>query len=77
MDRIYEILNTQMPEKDFKSSMDFVNDGLLDSFDIILLITELESEFHVLIDPLDIVPQYFSSVAAIAELIAKSGGTVE
>ena len=67
------ILNEHFPEIEFESSENFIDDGLLDSFDIILLITELEKAFDILIDPLDILPEYFSSVGAIAGLVQKSG----
>lgn len=76
MEKIYEILAELRPEFDFKTSEDFIEDGLLDSFDIVSLVTELEKVFDVLIDALDIVPENFDSVNAIADLIKKSGGTI-
>jgi acyl carrier protein len=76
MDRIFAILTELRPEFDYHGSADFIEDGLLDSFDMILLVSTLEGEYGVLIDALDIVPENFSSVGAIAALIVKSGGTV-
>lgn len=76
MDKIYEILAGLRPEFDFRSSKDFIADGMLDSFDIISLVTELEENFEIFIDALDILPENFCSVEAIANVIRKNGGTV-
>ena len=46
MERIYEILSQLRPEFDFKESKDFIEEGLLDSFDIVSLVTELEDSFE-------------------------------
>lgn len=76
MEKIYKILNGLRPEFDFHTSNDFIEDGMLDSFDVISLVTELEENFGILVDALDILPENFSSVEKIAELVKKSGGTV-
>jgi acyl carrier protein len=76
MERIYMILTDLRSEFDFHSSKDFIADGMLDSFDIISLVTELEEKFEILIDALDIVPENFCSVEAIANVVGKNGGTV-
>jgi acyl carrier protein len=76
MERIYMILTDLRSEFDFHSSKDFIADGMLDSFDIISLVTELEENFEILIDALDIVPENFCSVEAIANVVSKNGGTV-
>lgn len=72
-DRLYEMLAELRPEFDFKSSDDFVEDGYLDSFDVVTLISEIEEEFNVLVDGLDVLPENFSSVNAMIKLIEKSG----
>ncbi|CAK7063359.1 acyl carrier protein [Tissierella sp.] len=76
MNDIYEILNELRPEFDFSNSKDFISDGFLDSFDIITLVTELEEKFDILIDALDIIPENFCNVEAIAHIVQKSGGTI-
>lgn len=70
-DRIIEILKEIRPEFDFVSSVNFIDDGYLDSFDIIQLVDALDQEFHISIDGLDIVPKNFMSVDNIVTLIAK------
>ena len=76
MEKIFNMLAEIRPEHDFKLSEDFIEDGLLDSFDLISLNSMLEEEYQITVDALDIVPENFSSVEAIAELVRKSGGTV-
>ena len=76
MDKIYEILQQLRPEFDFLDSQNFIEDGLLDSFDMVSLISELEETFDILVDALDIIPENFTSAEAIAEVVKKSGGTL-
>lgn len=73
---ILDILIELRPEFDFSDSEDFIMDGLLDSFDIISLTSILEEKYDIKIDALDIVPESFSSIESIIELIRKSGGNI-
>ena len=73
-EQIMGMLNELRPEFDFTDSDDFVMDGLLDSFDIISLVSMLEEKYGVKVDGLDIVPENFSSLETIEELVNKSGG---
>lgn len=72
--KIYEILIKMHPEYDFKSSKNFVEDGYLDSFDVVTLVVEIESEFGILIDGLDVLPENFESIESICKLIINSDG---
>ncbi|MFC1818488.1 acyl carrier protein [Thermodesulfobacteriota bacterium] len=74
MDKILEILSKIRPEFDFTESEKFVTDGMLDSFDIITLVSDLDKEFSVSIDGLDILPENFQSLERIAALVRKNGG---
>ena len=76
MEQIYEILTSLRPEVDFHASEDFIADGYLDSFDIVSLISELEENYHILIDALDILPENFSSASVIAGVVKKNGGAI-
>ena len=73
MDIVLEILNNIRPEVDFKSSNDFIDDGLLDSFDLVSLVTELDSKFSISIDGIDVIPENFKNIAAIKNLLTKNG----
>ena len=76
MDKIYKMLEELRPEFDFTNSADFIADGMIDSFDIISLVTNLEETYDILIDALDILPENFCSVDAIANLVCKNGATL-
>jgi acyl carrier protein len=56
---------------DFRASSNFFEDGLLDSFDLVTLIHQLEETFGVSIDGADIVPEHFMNLAALEALLAK------
>lgn len=72
MDKIIEILNGIRPEFDFSQDVDYMEEGYLDSFDIVTLVTELEDNFDITINGEDILPENFSSKEAIAALVEKS-----
>lgn len=69
--KILDILNNIRPECDFKNSIDFVQDGYLDSFDIIMLVSEIDSNFNISILGEDIIPENFQSVLSIKSLLAR------
>jgi acyl carrier protein len=74
MDKIFEILKNIRPECDFERSGDFINNGYLDSFDVVTLVSELDREFDISIDGLDIIPENFANASSIKKLIIKNGG---
>lgn len=76
MEQVYRILEELRPEFDFRSSEDFIEDGFLDSFDVVSLISMLEEEYSISIDGLDIVPENFVSIEAIKKLLKKNGAEV-
>ncbi len=76
MEKIYEMLIELHPEYDFKGNNGLIEEGILDSFDLVSLVTMLEEGFDVFIDALDILPENFASVDAIAKIIKKNGGAI-
>ena len=72
-DKILSILHTVRPEGNFAASTDYLGDGLLDSFDIVTLVSSLDDAFGISIDGLDILPENFSSITAIEALLIKTG----
>ncbi len=71
MMKIEEILKDIRPEFDFRASEDFFGDGMLDSFDMVLLVSELDKNFGISISGLDIVPENFQNIPAIEALIGR------
>lgn len=69
---IHEILLEIQPTYSFEEGVDFIEQGYLDSFDVVTLVATLEETFAVSISALDIVPENFSSVASISALVQRS-----
>jgi len=71
--QIIEILTELRPEFDFNQNVDFIEEGMLDSFDVVTLVTTLDEKFGISIDGVDIIPENFSSVERIETLLIKNG----
>ena len=71
--QIVEILTELRPEFDFNQDINFIQAGMLDSFDIITLVNSLDEKFRISIDGIDILPENFSSVKKIETLLRKNG----
>ena len=72
MDKLVALLTEIRPEFDFAATDDFVENGMLDSFDIITLVVALDEAYAISINGTDIVPENFSSLNAIRKLVEKS-----
>lgn len=73
MKAIPEILKEIRPEFDFTASNDFIGDGMLDSFDVVTLVSALDKNYGVSIPGTEIVPENFQNVPAIEALLRKVG----
>lgn len=70
--KIINILNEIRPEFDFSEPIDnFIEAGMLDSFDIVSLVTSIDEEFEISIDGTDILPENFSNLDSILALMTK------
>lgn len=71
-DTILSILKGIHPDYDFSAANDFIDEGLLDSYDMMMLVMELEKSFGLMIDPLDIVPENFMNLETLCAMIKRS-----
>lgn len=71
MNEVMEILMDLRPDVDFEKEKALVDNEILDSFDIISLVQELDEEFDITIKPADLIPDNFNSVEAIWALVEK------
>jgi acyl carrier protein len=71
MEKVLEILEELRPDVDFENEDSLVDGGVLDSFDIVALVGELNDEFDIEIKPSDLVPANFNSAKAISDLVEK------
>ena len=67
--QIIEILSEICPGIDFETETALIDDGLIDSLDIVAVVTELMWAFDVELGVDDLTPENFNSVEAIEELI--------
>lgn len=56
---------------DFKNSVNLVEDGVLDSLEIVAIIDGVEKTFKISLDPDDIDPSNFQSATAMWNMIEK------
>ena len=68
MEKLVEILKEIRPNINIDSTS-LVDDGELDSFDIVTLVSEIIDAFNVELNVDDIVPDNFNSVEAMLRLI--------
>ena len=73
MKNVAEILKEIRPEFDFAASNDFISDGMLDSFDMVTLVSTLDKNYGISIPGTEIVPENFQNLKTIEELLRKSG----
>ena len=73
-EQIIKILTELRPEFDFtQEGINFIEEGMLDSFDMVNLVSELDSTFGISIDGVDILPENFATVESIEQLLKKNG----
>lgn len=73
MERLINILMDINPDIDYKVEKNLVDSGLFDSVEIIMIVTELEDNFHINIEPEDIIAENFNSMEDIWRLVCKYG----
>lgn len=71
MEQLQNILREMHPDIDFTEERDLIEEGILDSLDIVTLITEINSTFDISIPAKDVVPENFNSVRSIWNLIER------
>ena len=71
MERLIAILKDIHEDIDFETEDNLVDDGILDSLDIVTLITEINSEFGVSIPAEEIIPENFNSAETLWNLIER------
>lgn len=71
MEKLLQILKTIRPDVDFNNEKALIDDGILDSFDVVSIISELDDEFNVQIKINELDPDNFNSIESIWNLIQK------
>lgn len=71
MEEILEILREIRPDVDFENETKLIDDDILDSFDIISIVSEFNESFDISINVEDLEPDNFNTVEAMKNLIEK------
>ena len=71
MDELKQILEEIRPDLDFATATNLIDDGILDSFDIISIVGELNVNYGIEINVEDLLPENFNTMSAIYELVTK------
>ena len=71
MDQLLQILNQMHPDVDFSKETDLIGDEILDSLDIVTIVTEIYDKFDVAIPAEEVIPENFNSAKALMELIER------
>lgn len=74
MEKLLRILEENCPGIDVLGSDRLVDDEILTSLDVVVLVGELNDAFGVSITVDDLVPENFNSVQAMYDLICRLGG---
>ena len=73
-DSILEILEEIRPDIDFESETELIDAGILESLDIVSIVSEFNDAFDIDISVDDLLPENFNSVDAMQELISEMVG---
>ncbi|MBR4309272.1 MAG: acyl carrier protein [Oscillospiraceae bacterium] len=68
-EKLLNILTEACPEVDFETETALIDDGLLESLDIVMIVQEVMQEFGVELTVDDLLPENFNSVDALLALI--------
>ena len=71
MDTLLEILQEMHPEVDFMTHEKLIDDKVIDSFDVITLVAEIDDRIGVQIPAQELIPENFNSYAAISALVSR------
>jgi acyl carrier protein len=71
MKRLIELLKGIRPDVDFENETSLIDDGILDSFDVVSIISEIDEVFGVQIRINELDPENFNSAVAIWKLVQR------
>ncbi len=71
MDAILEILSGLHPEVDFDTCDTLIDDKIIDSFDIVSIISDISDEFDITIPVDEIIPKNFNSAKALYAMVER------
>lgn len=71
MEKLLNLLSEIRPDVDFTTETELIDDGILDSMDVVSIISEIDDVFDVQIRITELDPENFNSAEAIWNLIQR------
>ena len=71
MEELLRIMSEVRPDIDFETDTRLIDDEMLDSLDIVAIVTDVNDEFDIEINVNDLLPENFNSAEALYELIRR------
>lgn len=71
MEKLLEILESIKPGVDFKNSKNMIEEGLIDSFDIVTIVAKINEEFDIEFSVSEVVPENFATVETLYKTIER------
>ena len=71
MEELFKLLKGIRPDVDFENETELIDEGILDSFDVVSIISEIDDAFGIQIRINELDPENFNSAEAIWSLIQK------
>lgn len=71
LDDVIAMLEDIQEDIDYQNTTTLIDDGMLDSFDILAIVSAADDEFGAQIPAKDIVPENFNSAQALHALIVR------
>lgn len=71
MEKLLEILESVKPGVDFTKEENIVEDGIIDSFDIVTIVAQISDEYDIEFPVNEIIPENFNSVEALYAVIER------
>lgn len=68
-EKVLEVLREVRSDVDFENETKLIDDGILDSFDIIAIVSELNERFDIEITADELEPENFNTLDAITSLV--------
>lgn len=70
-EKLMDILTGVCPGVDFENETALIDDGILESLDIVTIVAEIMEEFGIELSVEDLLPENFNSVDGMLKLIAE------
>ena len=74
MEQLISILKDIDPDIDYENEKHLIDDGLLDSMQVLELVSTLEDEFDIEVTPTELVPANFNSADSMWAMIQRLKG---